>query len=214
MLCILVTFAYPMQEYHPLHQVDSEEFVDVESVWAGPTDKQGNTQLHLAAAHGDNRTLEKLLATGFFVETKNKSGKTALHCAAGSEYGLNCVVSLVSAGANINPQDNYGRTPLACAIAHGRTDIVDFLISVGAIITEQALDLARHQNDEIYNLLFTELCASKAGLSLLHGKRETEEKTNYSLVAPVPIHQESALHLLQDIPKELEEEKSTLKKSR
>lgn len=46
---------------------------------------------------------------------------------------------LLQCGEDPNPQDTFGKTPLHVAAAHGNREIVDILLSAGALILNNYL---------------------------------------------------------------------------
>lgn len=77
--------------------------------------------------------LEPFLAKGVQVNAIDADGKTALIIAAASpldhKWGLDAVSHLIGRGADLNYQDNQGRTALMAAAENGRLEIVKLLIS-------------------------------------------------------------------------------------
>ncbi|XP_046569212.1 putative ankyrin repeat protein RF_0381 [Haliotis rubra] len=86
-------------------------------------DNDGNTLLMMAVKAGHDISL--LLTTGADVNSKNKSGKTALHFVSEKFYGFDTTViqndhpKLIAAGADVSAQDNDGNTPLMMAVKAG-----------------------------------------------------------------------------------------------
>ena len=72
---------------------------------------EGASRLHFAAAIGDTRAIESLLAAGADVSAKAENGYTPLHAAALNGYLL-AIHVLVSAGADVNAKAKNGITPL------------------------------------------------------------------------------------------------------
>lgn len=106
-------------------------------------DNEGQTLLHNAVANGQFGTIEYLLNNNAEVNLANWQGRTPLHIAAGlrGESGLIILKRLLAAGADINPVDIFGHTPLfnAARVIGGDqgtyypdTMIVNFLIIHGA----------------------------------------------------------------------------------
>ena len=82
--------------------------------------------MHLAAQHGDRKTIEILLNAGADIETKDKLGYTSLHYAA--QHGkLEAVEILFNAGADIEAKDEYSKTPSDLAAEYKWREVVEFL---------------------------------------------------------------------------------------
>jgi len=75
-------------------------------VYRAPDD---DTCLHIAAHRGDVRAVQLLLKAGANVNAIGDMGYTPLHYAASREVAL----ALVSAGANPNIADEFGKLPTA-----------------------------------------------------------------------------------------------------
>ncbi|NOZ21448.1 MAG: hypothetical protein GXP25_10210 [Planctomycetes bacterium] len=86
----------------------------------------------MRAAEAGTYTQASLLVTcGANVNTKDASGRTALHAAA--EKGNRKIVDLLLArGAEVDEEDNAGRTPLLLAVTGGHRDVVVALLNAGA----------------------------------------------------------------------------------
>lgn len=65
-------------------------------------------------------------------EAVNYRGQTPLHVAAASSQGVDCLESLLRAGASINVQSEDGRTPLHMTAIHGRFTRSKSLLDAGA----------------------------------------------------------------------------------
>jgi ankyrin repeat protein len=90
-----------------------------------------------AAKDGDMDTLKALLEDDpSLLDTKDKDGSTALHCATWKGQ-QEVVLFLLEAGADVNSHnenDHWGTTPLHAAAHANRTPIVQILIEAGAEI--------------------------------------------------------------------------------
>lgn len=65
-------------------------------------------------------------------EAVNYRGQTALHVAAASTRGVQCLEVLIQAGLKINVQSEGGRTPLHMTAIHGRFTRSKTLLDAGA----------------------------------------------------------------------------------
>jgi len=99
------------------------------------TDRRGLAILDGGRVEPDSRVLETVttvLALGSDINAANPAGDTALHIAAGQNYG-EVVKLLASQGADLNVRNAKGLTPLAAVAGRaGRQSMVDLLRSLGA----------------------------------------------------------------------------------
>ena len=149
--------------------------------------------LHHASVSGNIRLINTLLKSGVKVDSKTKSGITALIVAASqTSYYLCCnrdddypeklavqgIKALLEARANINAQDQYGDTALKIAAGRGRSETVKTLINAGANVNIQSLDgktalisaaSSRNPNPEIISALLN--AGAKTHFKDTNGKR-------------------------------------------
>ena len=93
--------------------------------------KNGNTELMLAATSGDLGRVKLLLQKGAIVNARNYYGSTALMGAAAG--GFDDIVRLLLArGAYPNCKSNTGSTPLMFAAKNGHLAVVKLLLQAGA----------------------------------------------------------------------------------
>ncbi|OCK74430.1 ankyrin, partial [Lepidopterella palustris CBS 459.81] len=92
-------------------------------------DAQGYTALAWAAARGDDAAVSLLLRYGANANISNSRKQTPLHMAAQSHdpRAKNIMRSLIKAGADVDPSDFWGRTPLIYASAEQDFDDASFL---------------------------------------------------------------------------------------
>ncbi|MCY3944900.1 MAG: ankyrin repeat domain-containing protein [Anaerolineaceae bacterium] len=89
-----------------------------------------------AAAQGDRKLLDELLAAGHDVNWRDASGQTAL--AAAARHGQVATLNhLLAAGANLQWQDETGRTPLMLAAASGQVRTLGQLHDLGQDVHQQ-----------------------------------------------------------------------------
>jgi len=91
-------------------------------------DPNGEPMLVVASRAGFEPTVDALLRAGAKVDAKNGFGDTAIMVASLGGY-LVLVKKLYARGAEINPP---GWTPLAYAATNGKTDVVRYLLAIGA----------------------------------------------------------------------------------
>ena len=90
-----------------------------------------------AVQDGNFEAVEKYLAAGMDVNTKDGYGATPLLYAA--EYGRNDVAELlITNGADVNATYNDGLTALHAAVLNGSNEIVKLLIDQGADVNTKA----------------------------------------------------------------------------
>jgi uncharacterized protein len=152
-----------------------------------PTD-EGMYSVHLAIARPEN--LKALCRYGADTTPRYPASfnhMTCLHIAAVKGY-LDSVKLLCSYKAEMEAVDDLGRTPLACAAAHGQTAVVSFLLAncadvsskdkTGVTVTELAL-AAGHKStaavlmDAHYTRLLVSACKGgqeDVALSLINSK--------------------------------------------
>ena len=149
--------------------------------------------LHHASVSGNIGLINSLLKSGVKVDSKTKSGITALMAAASqTAYYLCCnrdddypeklavegIKALIKAGANVNEQDQYGDTALKIAAGRGRSETVKTLINARANVNIQSLDgktalisaaSSRNPNPEIIIALLN--AGAKTNFKDSNGKR-------------------------------------------
>ena len=96
--------------------------------------KNGNTDLMVAAATGDDQAVAQLLKKpSVSVNSANQFGSTALMGAAAGGF-TNIVDRLIQRGAQVNAKSRKGSTALMFAAKNGHADIVRRLIAAGASV--------------------------------------------------------------------------------
>jgi ankyrin repeat protein len=132
-----------------------------------------------AALEGDLRLIESLIAKGVDVNTRNVSGRTALHYASFRDHG-EIIEYLVKQGALVDLKDKGGFTPLIEAVTRGNKAAVETLLDSeadinlpGGLKNYTPLQYAIIQCDEEILDIFLENkinpnVRSEAGFTLLH----------------------------------------------
>ena len=125
----------------PLVVAAMNNFLNVVNVLLGATgimvnlgDGDGETPLHYAAEEGHVDVVNALLgATGIDVDVKNDDGDTPLHSAVGDGH-VDVVNALIMAGADLEIEERFGRTPLIEAVIRIPINVmnVQALITGGA----------------------------------------------------------------------------------
>ncbi|XP_067663616.1 serine/threonine-protein phosphatase 6 regulatory ankyrin repeat subunit A-like [Haliotis asinina] len=97
-------------------------------------DKDGNTSLVTSVTAGHD--IFSLLTDVEDVNSKNKSGKTALHHVSKGVFdiGTRTISQLIAAGADVNAQDNDGNTPLMTSVTAGH---ISSLLGAGADVNSK-----------------------------------------------------------------------------
>ncbi|XP_074645395.1 ankyrin repeat and SOCS box protein 11-like [Tubulanus polymorphus] len=96
-------------------------------------DYYGKTPLYWACYKGHKDSIEMLLKYGADMNTQCRHGGTPLLSVV-SLYP-ECALLLIKHGADVNKQDNWGVTPMYLAACNGQTEIINYLISAGALLT-------------------------------------------------------------------------------
>jgi len=91
-----------------------------------------NTPLQAAALSGNSQCVELLVRGGAHIETADSWGLRALHHAASANDGNGSLENLLGAGANIDAQDNEGRTALLMAAQNGMLSNAALILKHGA----------------------------------------------------------------------------------
>lgn len=113
-----------------------------------------------AARLNDTALVEKFLAAGADVNSKNKSGVYPLHWAAWNG-NMEMVKKLVEKHAYIDVMDGYrDETPLSWAAKKGHLEVVKYLVEKGAAVNNSdryketpLMDAARYGHDEMVRFL-------------------------------------------------------------
>ena len=96
-------------------------------------DSDGHTPLMIHAENGNKDIVSYLITHHADVDRRDTAGWTALHISG----HLTIVKILVDGGANVNVQDDKGRTPLMIHAEKGNKDIVSYLIAHGADVDKK-----------------------------------------------------------------------------
>jgi ankyrin repeat protein len=98
-------------------------------------DREGRTALFAATAAGNLQILERVLALSPMLDLTDVHGATALfYSAAGGQAVLK---RLIQRGADVNVQDQSGRSPLIVAVLMNHLDAVGLLLAAGADINHR-----------------------------------------------------------------------------
>ena len=128
-------------QWTPLHEAVERGHVDILGalIAAGADvnarDRFGQAPLHEAVSRGHINAVRALIAAGADVNVSIGDGfGTPLHAASRcrDNSNLDIVDTLVTAGANINAQNAYGKTPLHVASQSGHISIIHRLVQAGA----------------------------------------------------------------------------------
>nr|AWD92943.1 cactus [Plutella xylostella] len=114
-------------------------------------DDDGDTQLHIAAVHGCEKsvgTLVRVCPDKDWLNVPNDFGQTALHLAAMSGHAV-VTRMLVMAGASLGIRDLVGNTPLHVAAAAGYVGCLQALLAPAP--EQQQRRLASTLNQKNYN---------------------------------------------------------------
>lgn len=97
-------------------------------------DKDSNTMLHWAASSGSEEIVQLLLDKKADIAAQNNIGNYALHCAAYAGHLAVCNLLVAGKKVNVNLENVKKLTPLHEAVSRGHVEIVQLLISKGAIV--------------------------------------------------------------------------------
>ncbi|TVS11931.1 MAG: ankyrin repeat domain-containing protein [Wenzhouxiangella sp.] len=141
----------------------------------GATNRLGGTVLMYAIGGGDLDTVRRLLDTGIAVDGQASNGWGAVTMAAAKNEG-EMLALLGAAGADPNPADIYGWTPLMRAAYEGHRD------SVMALLELPGLDLGRVNNSGQTALHLAVISGSAELVQALldHGARQTADSNDYT----------------------------------
>ncbi|GBP60449.1 NF-kappa-B inhibitor cactus [Eumeta japonica] len=137
-------------------------------------DDDGDTQLHIAAVHGCEKsvgTLVRVCPDQEWYNIPNDYGQTALHLAALSGHAV-VTRMLVLAGASINIRDLGGETPLHLAATAGHNECLQALLA--PIANEPHRRLSATLNQKNYNVsrsVSTRRVTSRDNLALHSSRR-------------------------------------------
>jgi uncharacterized protein len=98
-------------------------------------DREGHTALFAATVAGNLQILERVLALSPNLELGDVHGATVLFYSATG--GTAVLVRLIQRGANVNSQDESGRSPLIAAALMNRLDSAGLLLAGGADVNHQ-----------------------------------------------------------------------------
>ena len=143
------------------------------------TVEKGQTPLHMCAAYGFSKGLEKLLETkGVDVHATDDHGETALHLAAYNGH-VECLRQLIKKGAKVNATNKGGETALHIATkisqAEGRRQCAAMDIDFNKILafgrTPEHYVIKKENSTECLN-------------KLLEMKADINDKNNSGIMAP------------------------------
>ena len=124
---VVLEYSYDENDYeYGDYEYDYGEYGDADIVVGGMT------ALHIAATEGNHDMVAKLLSIpGIEIDKATNHGATPLFDAASSGF-VESMVMLISAGADLNHQDEWGWTPLFQTCAYGYVHSAKLLIESGA----------------------------------------------------------------------------------
>ena len=103
-------------------------------------DSHGCTALHFAARFAKSEIIEYLLSLGMKVNVVENSGQTPLMCACYDGGCLDNIKTLIKQGADIHQIDSDGCTALHYAARFAKSEIIEYLLSMGIQVQMTAYD--------------------------------------------------------------------------
>lgn len=90
-------------------------------------------KLYETVLSNDIEEVKKMILNCDINEAEETTGFTALHYCAQNQY-TDIAKLLLEHGADVDPKDNYGNTPLFKAVffSEGKTDMIELLLKAGA----------------------------------------------------------------------------------
>ena len=99
-------------------------------------DSSGNPPLSCTTNLQDFPCFELLLQAGANIAYKNSEGYNALHTTVSYGDDPEFITAVIRAGAELNGQNMYGHTPLACAVLCSHATAAETLLEFGAQIND------------------------------------------------------------------------------
>jgi hypothetical protein len=109
--------------------------------WGASTVVAASSDVADAAKRGDKAAVRTLLAQKADVNARQPDGDTALHWAAWRD-DVELATLLLRAGANANPANLTGATPLQLASVNGNAAMIEFFSRPASIPTRRCLNIA------------------------------------------------------------------------
>jgi ankyrin repeat protein len=106
-----------------------------EPAFSRSVDREGHTALFAATVAGNLQVLERVLALSPNLDLCDVHGATALFYSATG--GTAVLERLIQRGADVNLQDQRGRSPLIAAVLMNRIDSAGLLLAAGADVNRQ-----------------------------------------------------------------------------
>ena len=133
-------------EQTPLHIAASQGFTDIveklikKKANISAVDRKGWTPLHFAAYYQNYEICEKLIGLKADLTASTKDGSTVVAYIANAKVfdpkQLKIMELALSKGVDINQPNLHGETALSRASLTGTTQIIDFLLSKGAVVNQ------------------------------------------------------------------------------
>lgn len=115
---------------------------------------QKRSPLHIFASNSPGRAaIDLLLAAGADLHQKTSDlGNTPLHLAAQNSQGPNAQLSLIEAKADVEANNDKGKTPLQCACDAGLCRNSLSLAQQGAVVTQECVAALREKLSKVKDL--------------------------------------------------------------
>ena len=167
-------------------------FAENQIMYISKRDFLGNSPLHICVKEKAYNSAKLLLSTAngntAFVNLQNQAGSTALHEAA--QFGDVTLIKLFLAyNADINAQDNGGKSPLSMAILSSRIEATQLLLLSGSSPVQQdvygitplheAISMVQNIYDKSVQLKIVKMIRQAGGNPMA---RDSQGKTPFSIV--------------------------------